>query len=78
MAILAAGVDGSRPRVVMITDDGGELPGVSFPLATVDLSLDNMLETLSRSCWPLRLPDCKSSTRASVSRICYFRASHFD
>lgn len=46
-----AGVCGSRPNVDMITDEGGELPGVSMPLPLVDLSLESMLEMESRSCW---------------------------
>lgn len=78
LAILAAGVVGSRPRLDIITDDGGELPGVSCPLPIVDRSLDSMLETLSRSCWLPCLPDCRSSTVASTSRICSFKSSHFD
>lgn len=78
LASLAAGVDGSRPRLAMITEDGGELPGVSWPLAVVDRSLESMLEMLSRSCWPPYLPDCSSSTVASISLICSFKMSHLD
>ena len=36
------GVTG-RPRLDMTTDEGGELPGVSWPLVTVDLSLESRL-----------------------------------
>ena len=42
------------PMDDMITEEGGELCGVSIPLATVDdMSFDNMLETESRSCCAL-------------------------
>jgi hypothetical protein len=44
----------SKPRLDMITDEGGDVPGVSWALPVVDLSLDSMLETESRSCWPLK------------------------
>jgi hypothetical protein len=46
-----AGVRGSRPMFGIITDEGGELPGVSRPLPLVDLSLESMLEMESRSFW---------------------------
>jgi hypothetical protein len=35
----------------IITDEGGELPGVSMPLPLVDLSLESILEMESRSFW---------------------------
>lgn len=48
-----AGVRGSRPMFGIITDEGGELPGVSLPLPlVVDLSLESMLEMESRSFRP--------------------------
>lgn len=42
---------GGAFRPVIMTDDGGELWGVSWPLPNGDLS-DKMLETESRSCCP--------------------------
>ena len=50
LLFLWAGVIGSRPRLDITTDEGGELPGVSLPLATVDISFESMLETESLSC----------------------------
>jgi hypothetical protein len=39
------------PRLDITIDDGGELPGVSWPLpAVVDLSLETMLEMESLRC----------------------------
>jgi hypothetical protein len=49
LSILGVGVTGSIPRLAMITEDGGELPGVSRPLSTAERSLEIMLETESRS-----------------------------
>jgi hypothetical protein len=45
---LDLGVTGPRPMVGMMTEDGGELPGVSFPLAMVERSTEIMLEKESR------------------------------
>lgn len=56
LCALAAGVDLVRPKVDIITEDGGELPGVSLPLPIVDLSIDSILETESRSCCPFWSP----------------------
>lgn len=51
---LAFGVMGSMPKPDMMTDEGGELPGVLIPLPKLDWSFDNMLEMESRRCWLLR------------------------
>lgn len=47
--LLRMGVFGSRFEDIM-TEDAGEDPGVSIALPAVDLSLDNNVETESRSC----------------------------
>jgi hypothetical protein len=64
-----------RPMDDMMTEDGGELWGVSFPLAIVDMSFDSMLETESRSCCSL-LSAWSSSTQASMSAMDSFSSSH--
>lgn len=77
LPLLGTGVCGSKPRLVMITDDGGELPGVSWPLPTVERSLDSKLETESLSC-RLLLSAKTSSTMASVSDMLALRLDHLD
>lgn len=61
----------------MMTDDGGELPGVSCPLPTVDRSFDSKLDTESLSCL-LLLSASTSSTMASVSFMFALRLAHRD
>lgn len=68
LATFAVGVVGSRPRLDMMTEEGGELPGVSSPLPMVERSLDSKLEMESLSCWPF-LSDWMSSSMTSVSLI---------
>ena len=75
LALRGTGVCGSKPKLDMMTEDGGELPGVSRPLAMVDLSFDSILETESLSCW-LFQSICISSTTPSISAVCFFNDSH--
>lgn len=65
------------PRLDMTTEDGGELPGVSRPLATVDLSFETMLEMESLSCW-LGFSAKISSTIESVSFMLFRTSAHRD
>src|SRR3569833_4732465 len=58
----------SKPRLDMMTDEGGELWGVSFPLPMVDRSLESMLEMESRSCWPF-VSGCSCSSVRSITRV---------
>ena len=46
------GVEGSSSllKLVITTEDAGELPGVSFKLPIVDLSFDTRLEMESLNC----------------------------
>lgn len=65
------------PKFGIITDDAGELPGVSLlKLPMVERSFETMLEIESLSCWFL-WSACSSSSVASSSFIWSFSASHF-
>lgn len=64
------------PSPDIMTEEGGELCGVSMPLPVVDLSFESMLEMESRSCCPL-LSCWMSSTRTSSSAIRSLSSCHF-
>lgn len=65
-----------HPLPLMITDDAGELPGVSITLPVAGLSIVTILEMESRNCWPLTI--CKSSKDASITRRLALSASFRD
>jgi hypothetical protein len=71
------GVDAPRmpfPDIIM-TEDAGELPGVSAVLPVAGLSTVIMLDTESRNCWLLLI--LASSSTESITFMLAFRASTF-
>ena len=69
------GVDAPRmpfPDIIII-EDVGELPGVSAVLPVAGLSTVIMLDTESRSCWPLLI--LVSSSTESITLMLALRAS---
>lgn len=71
------GVDAPfRPLPDTITDEAGELPGVSATLPVAGLSMVTMLEIESRSCWFLEI--LMSSSDESITLMLAFSASVLD